>query len=287
MMTSILSFDNITKRGWIPVEYDLYMVWNEDNKQQLHRIYPFTLNKPVYVTGAVQFDFYFKNEFILPIKEWKNIMEIPADDNRKIILYAGGPQALFPREPLYLKDIDKAISSGLIKGNPVVLFRCHPIDKIERWKKIIGESKNIIFDVSWTGKEKPGNANITMSDIKKLCSTLAYTDVHINLCSTMSVDGTAYCKPQIGPAYVTNNKVENRLLQNMYKQEHFETIMDSKILSLATSLEEMIYLINDALQNGKTDYNISKELLKKIISYTDGKNTDRVMEVIKNYSGRI
>ena len=59
MITSILSFDNITKRGWIPVEYDLYIVWNEQNKEQLHRIYPFTKNKPVHVCGPAQFDFYF------------------------------------------------------------------------------------------------------------------------------------------------------------------------------------------------------------------------------------
>src|SRR6185295_19057467 len=44
MITSILSFDNITKRGWIPVCYDVYMVWNKANKEQLERIYP-SINK--------------------------------------------------------------------------------------------------------------------------------------------------------------------------------------------------------------------------------------------------
>jgi len=100
MITSILSFDNITKRGWIPVEYDIYMVWNEANKKQLNRIYSFTRNKPVFITGAPQFDFYFKREFLFSFEEWKNLIGINANDNRKIILYAGGPQALFPQEPV-------------------------------------------------------------------------------------------------------------------------------------------------------------------------------------------
>src|SRR6476620_6768088 len=129
-------------------------------------------------------------------------MDINPNDKRKIILYAGGPRALFPNEPLYLKDIDEAINRGLIKDNPLILFRCHPIDSINRWKEITGNSKNIVFDVSWTGKEKHGDANVTICDIKKLCSTLAYTDLHINLCSTMTIDGAVYGKPQIGPAYV-------------------------------------------------------------------------------------
>jgi len=283
MITSILSFDNITKRGWIPIDYDLYMVWNENNKQQLHHIYPFTLNKPVYVTGAAQFDFYFRKEFLLAFEEWKSIMGLPTVNNRKIILYAGGPQALFPYEPFYLKEIDEAISNGLIKGNPLVLFRCHPIDRIKRWKDVTDKSNNIVFDISWTGKEKPGNTNITVNDIKKLCSTLAYTDIHINLCSTMTVDGTAFDKPQIGPAYVKNNKRQEKLLQGMYMQEHFMPVLNSGGLRLATSPGQMIRLINDALQNGKNNYTMKGQLLKNIISYPDGKNTDRVAEEIKNY----
>ena len=42
MITSILSFDNITKRGWIPVLYDVYLLWNASNRAQLNRIYPNT-----------------------------------------------------------------------------------------------------------------------------------------------------------------------------------------------------------------------------------------------------
>ena len=198
MITSILSFDNITKRGWVPVVYDLYMVWNQYNLNELYHIYPEIETKQVHIVGAPQFDFYNKQEWLLSIRDWKSSVGINLNTKKKIILYAGGPKDLFPEEPMYLKHIDDAINKNEIKGKPIVLFRCHPVDNILRWIDAVGTSNNIIFDTSWTGRDKLQLANITDNDIKKLCSTLQYTDVHINLCSTMTLDGSAFNKPQIG-----------------------------------------------------------------------------------------
>ncbi len=282
MITAILSFDNITKRSWIPVEYDLYMVWNRHNKNELNRIYPFTENMPVHITGAPQFDFYFNEEYLFPNDAWKTIVGLPKNE-RKIILYAGGPKLLFPNEPQYLQHLDSAISNGQIRHQPVILFRCHPIDHIERWKKAIGDSPNIIFDSSWTGKQEIFNADITLHDIRKLCSTLAYTDVHINLCSTMTVDGSAFNKPEIGPAYDEVNPSKEWLLQQMYQQEHFIPIIKTGGLMLATSKAQMIEYVNEALEKPDLFSKNSHHILEEIITYTDGKSTQRVADVIKDY----
>ena len=282
MITSILSFDNITKRGWIPVKYDLFMVWNRFNKQELHRIYPYSKQKQVDITGPAQFDFYFNDNYLFSKNDWKRVVGIPENFPGKIILYAGGPLSLFPQEPLLLKDIDNAIVEGFIAENTIVLFRCHPVDQIERWKKVIGTSKNIFFDISWTGKEQLGLTNVTDVDIRKLCSTLFYTDVHINLCSTMTVDGSAYKKPQIGPAYISGNKRSSKLLAEMYNQEHFLPIMRTKSLRLAKSKSEMVSLINEMLASGYKPRNQEK-MLREIITYADGKNTERVTQTILNF----
>jgi hypothetical protein len=280
MMTAILSFDNITKRGWIPVDYDVYMVWNKYNQEELYRIYPFTKNKKVVVTGAPQFDFYKNQKFLYEYNEWQNIVGLNGIDHRKIILYAGGPGNLFPNEPQYLKHIDDAITNGQIKNNPIVLFRCHPVDKVQRWKDFIGNSPNIFFDTSWTGSQNLVNANISNEDIAKLCSTLAFTDVHINLCSTMTVDGSAFGKPQIGPAYddVTPNTAH--LLKKMYWQEHFLPVIKVNGIALANNKNELIALINEALLNPTQMSKAANRVVEEIITFSDGKCTQRVIEVI-------
>ena len=281
MLASILSFDNITKRGWMPVIYDTYMVWNKYNHQQTLRIYK-EIKDPlsVHVVGAAQFDFYYNDHNLLSKQDWMQLVGIPGN-GRKIILYAGGPGSLFPNEPQYLKHILEAIDSGEIQGDPLVLFRCHPVDNLSKWKNYIGAHENLVYDISWTGKEKLQYSNITTEDIKKLCSTLAYTDVHINLCSTMTVDGSAFRKPQIGPNYDEVKPAKQHLLQGMYQQEHFMPIIKSRGLLLAGSKQQFISLINSALTNPELVTQHSQKVLEEIITYTDSKSTGRVVDIIK------
>jgi len=281
MITSILSFDNVTKRGWLPVAYDVYMVWNKHNHRELLSIYPnLAQSARIVVTGAAQFDFYYNQSYLQSKAEWSRQVGIDAA-NRKIILYAGGPKQLLPQEPMFLKDIDEAISAGKIPGKPIILFRCHPIDKIERWKAAIGPSQNIIYETSWSGSGRLQNANLSDTDIVKLCSNLAHTDVHINVCSTMTVDGSAFNKPQIGPGYDNENKRQGRLLRTMYQQDHFVPIMKSNGLQLARSKHELIKLVNDALANPQNYVQQCDKVLKEIITYTDGKCANRVATVLK------
>ncbi len=279
MVTSILSFDNITKRGWIPVTYDMYMVWNNHNLKELYHIYPEIKRNTVHVVGAPQFDFYNKQEWLLPSDKWKSQVGIKSNNTKKIILYAGGPKDLFPEEPLYLKHIDEAINNNTIKDRPLVLFRCHPVDNIQRWKDAVGTSENIIIDNSWTGKDKLQHANITENDIKKLCSTLQYSDVHINLCSTMTLDGSMFSKPQIGPAYLKNKRT-SKLLKQMYFQKHFKPIVLGKGIELANSKEELITKINEALLTPSKFTNNSKQVLTDVITYTDNRATERVATLL-------
>lgn len=149
-------------------------------------------------------------------------------------------------------------------------------------EKSLGDIKNVVFDASWTGEKQLGEANITDFDIKKLCSTLYYTDVHINLCSTMTVDGSAFNKPQIGPTYFKNSAVISRRLYKMYWQEHFAPIMQTGAVPLAKSKEELIRHINNALHiNSESLKASSQAILESVITYTDGNSTDRVCALLK------
>lgn len=282
MLTAILSFDNITKRGWIPVDYDVYMVWNQDNKVQLLQSYPSAAGKPIYITGAPQFDFYFRPSYIPGKAAWKKEIGIADGFDGKIILYAGGPGNLFPDEPQFLKDIIDAVENGDIAGKVLVLFRCHPTDQIARWEPVIGGSPFVVQDISWTGKQKVMYANITDVDIRKLCATLCHTDVHVNLCSTMTLDGAVFGKPQIGPAYnVFHKHKKDKCLYSLYLQDHFKPILIEEGVQLATSRSEMVEMINNALKNPHHFTGRYAAVLQHLITYTDGNATGRVLEAIR------
>jgi hypothetical protein len=282
MITSILSFDNIVKRGWLPVQYQMGMVWNTRMKNELLRIYPEWANeRNTKVVGAIQFDFYHQlDKYLLNENEWRKIVGLPIS-SRPIILFAGGAVSLYPQEHQFLQHINEAINKNEIKDNPIVLFRCHPIDTLDRWKNAVPNSTNVFFDASWSGSEKLINSNLTDEDISKLVSTLYYTQIHVNTTSTMAVDGAAFNKPQIAPAYDELNKPTKYDLRSMYNQEYYLPVMQSNALHIANNRKELIDLINRAFENPKDFTKNCPNMLQGVIEYNDGNATERVLNVLK------
>ena len=279
IIAAVHSFDNITKRGWTSVTFDHYIVWNKYNKAELQRIHPTLTENNITISGAPQFDFHFHTSGMLSKEAWLQKMNLP--QGKKIILYGGGPATLFPNEPQYLQHLLEAFNKKRIEDNAVILFRSHPLDKMERWKKVTGESEYIVYDKAPNGTIKLDYTNVTTDDVEQLITTLMYTDVHINLCSTMAIDGSVFKKPQIAPAYDEVNTSKQHLLKRMYYQEHYVPIMQSNNVHLAASKRELIGLINKALQNPAVLTQHAAACVQEIITYTDGNSATRVTKVLE------
>jgi hypothetical protein len=287
VIASIHSFDNITTRQWPAFFFDHYIVWNHINKAELERIAPeLKKNNAITVCGPPQFDFHYKEGFIWSKEEWLVKLGLPND--KKIILYAGGPYSLFKDEPQYLQHLNEAFKEGKINSNDaIILFRSHPLDKKERWFEFVGESSNIIYDAAQSGKQKFDYTNVVEDDLQKLISTICYADVQINFTSTMTIDGSVFHKPQIGP-YYTEIKKEKReyLTRKMYYQEHYLPITESKAINRPSSKEAFIEMVNEALYHPEKYTQYCNDCLQTMIVYTDGKSTDRVVAAIKKFFAR-
>ncbi len=283
VIASIHSFDNITKRAWPAIFFDHYIVWNKYNKSELQRINPSLSDNNITIAGAPQFDFHFNLYNFKTKAQWFESMGIK--ENKKIILYGGGAANLFWDEPQYLKDLHDAVKEGLFQEDVVILFRSHPLDTTERWKKCAGESQYIVYDEGNSNISKStklDHKNVTVKDVEKLICILQYTDVHINFCSTMTVDGSVFNKPQIGPAYHTNRHTQ-KYVEQFYNQEHFTPILKSNAIHLVHSKEEFIHLAKESLQEPeKFNFNC-KKCVEEIITYTDGKSAHRVINILKAF----
>ncbi len=279
IIASIHSFDNVTKRSWQQTVFDCYLVWNRYNQQELLRVYGNQLaENDIKVIGAPQFDFHFNSYFLLQKEEWLSKFGIPA--NKKIILYAGGAGAFFPMEVQYAIYIKQLIESGDLQ-NTVLLVRHHPLDKPERWLKHIGQSGHVFFETPQQGTQKLDYANVTVKDIQGLMSTLAYTDVHISFCSTITVDGSAFGKPQIGVYYDESQPADQQVLRNIYKQEHYLPIINNNGISLAKDREQLKRLLTDALEHPENYTTQTGNCLREIITYNDGKSAERALQNLK------
>jgi hypothetical protein len=281
VIASIHSFDNVTKRGWQPTVFDHYLVWNKYNKSELLRIYPQLREDNITIAGAPQFDFHYNKEFLWSREEWCKRIGIPQD--KKVILYSGGSHRLLPDETQYLLHLRQAFDNGEFPAGYVVLFRSHPHDDVQRWKSYVGESSFVIYDTAPNGAEKYDYTNVSNEDIKKLMSTLYYTDVHINVVSTMAVDGSAFNKPQVGPYYDEVRPTFEQYFRQMYFQEHYVPIMKSNAVTLAHTKRELIELVSAAIANPNAYNKNCNNCVEEIITFSDGQSASRAANAITKF----
>ncbi len=282
LCTSILSFDNVTTRGWMAVHFDRYMVWNRYNAAELRRAYPGVDPSQIEIVGSPQFDFYWNPAFCWDEESWRRQLSLPS--GRPVILFGGGYFFCAPHEPRFLQQIDEAIDRHEIPHDPIVLFRNHPVDPIERWMPILKQAKHVVYDDPWPTGRISGHSNMRRRDIQKLASCLFHSSVHVNIASTMAVDGAIFDRPQIGPAYDdTPGRRYERTSRDLYLQEHYLPISRSGGLEIAYSKGELIQAIGSALEEPGRLADGRKRLVREICTYDHGRATERVVRQVRSF----
>jgi hypothetical protein len=273
---AILSFDNVTVRGWIGALFDCYLLWNRHNVEQLLRGYPQAKSRHVAIVGAPQFDFYWRPEYGWDEPVWRERMALPP--RRPVILYGGGPPFLVPNEPHLVMQLDDAIERGELPDRPVILLRRHPADTKARWESLLRDAKHVVFDEPWPSGVVPKYSNIRDSDIAKLTSTLKHSAVHVNVASTMTVDGAIFDRPQIGPAYDDRpGRRYDRMMREHYLYEHLLPITRSGGLDIVYDRQSLVRAVTTGLKHPELRTAGRKRLVQEIITFTDGQSTQRVL----------
>lgn len=278
--TAILSFDNLTTRGQLPIIFDAYYVWNQYNAKEVRDLYPEAKASSIEITGPPQFDFYWDKSYVWDVQEWRTLFKLPFD--RPVILFGAGFHRVVPNEPHWLGQLDDAISSQEIPGNPIILFRRHPNDNPSRWDLVLSRCKNVVCDEPWQSYETQGKIAVSRRDIEKLASTLYHSVVHINASSTLSVDGAIYDRPQIGPAYDDRRgRKYDRTSRELYQRTHYLPITNSGGLDIAYSREQMIHYVKLGLEDPARQREERKKLVRDICTFDDGKCTERVVQALR------
>jgi hypothetical protein len=276
---SVLSFDNLSNRGQLNFEAKAYFVWNETNKIEIENLIKFQEKKSIIkIVGVPQFDFYFKDtEFRINKKQWKRNKGI--DDNRPVILYGANSKHFISNEKKLIKEIDIAISNNIIINSPVILVRPHPTDSIVDWLEFIENCDNVILEKSIEENESIDGvnnkySNFLINDIIKLTSSLANSDVHINIASTMALDGASFNKPIICPYFSPNlNRTDDKIVRGFYWSDHFKPITQSGGIALPKNYIQLFEKINVSLLTPEKNHKNRLQMLEKFITYLHGNAT--------------
>lgn len=279
--TVIFSWDNVPKARLIS-RYDYYYVWSELMKNELKLLYPEILNSQINIVGTPQFEFYFNEEFYYTKDCFFKTYNL--DLNKKTLCFSGNDSSS-PYEANYLNDICEELMKLDDNKRPQLIFRRSPVDKSDRFDEILNKYKELVvsIDPDWR-VEKGNDASFSSSypsynDIKLLVNTIKYSDLAVNLGSTMALDAAVLDKPCLylnyNPTINPNFKVED-----VYEFQHFRSMNNIEAVGWINNKNEISSKIIEGLNYPNKVAKDRKEWLNKIIKHPLEKNSINLANLI-------
>jgi hypothetical protein len=166
--------------------------------------------------------------------------------------------------------------------NPFLVVRRHPADPAGPWNELGKSLKNGLVVEPWGTGSGTHQSWPTDDQIKDQMSTLAHSAVHLNVSSSMTLDGAAFDRPQIGPRFVPGlTSRDARQVRGLYDREHWLPVTASGGLATADDEQQLQDEIVTALTDPSTRNQGRLRLLDTLLTLNDGKASERVVEQIE------
>lgn len=281
--TFIFSWDNLPKATMV-VQTDYYFVWSDFMKNELQFYYPNIKAEQIFVTGTPQFESHFDAKNLLSKEVF--IKNNGLDVNKKYICYSGDDVTTCPDDPEYLEDVAAAIKKLNENGHSLgIIFRRCPVDFSGRYDAILEKYKDIIVPLApaWKKQGEIWNTILpTPEDLILQTNTIAYTEMVVNLGSSMVFDYAAHNKACFYINYdVKNKKLPNWSVQKIYNYVHFRSMPNKKAVIWLNNPEEIASKIEKQLSNSNDNIGFAKDWFKIINQHPPQEASNRIWDAIK------
>lgn len=282
-VTFIFSWDNLPKATMV-IETDYYFVWSEHMKQELLKYYSYVQEQQVFVTGTPQFENHI-NSFYSNDEKEAFFRDYGLDMEKRYICYSGDDITTCPDDPQYLNDFTKAIVELNKKGqNLGIIFRRCPVDFSNRYDKVLQKYEDIIVPIAPKWKKISSTWNTilpTRDDLELQSNTIRYTEMVVNLGSSMVFDYSIYNKPCAFINYdVPNKLIPSWSVDKIYNYVHFRSMPNNKSVIWFNNIEEIAAKLEKALDKNNP-YN-AQEWFKIINLHPLDKASSNIVKAIKH-----
>ncbi len=254
-------------------------------KQELKYFYPNVKEASIKIVGTPQFEPYVIDKYDSSKSEF--IQKFDLDSTKKIICYSCADVSIGKNDPIVIASIANAIRNKLITEDVQLIVRTSPAEDDSRFLTIKNNFPEIKWNVpKWqltrSNHAESWSQRIPLDeDIKDLRGLLMYSDLNINMCSTMSLDFMIFDKPVINTVF--GNK-ENGLYddQLFLNYDHYKKVVESGAVVIAKTEEELIIAINSELKIPMQRLKQRKELIELQISKELNGTSKRIAKELLN-----
>ena len=271
--TFLFSWDNLTSQGRIMLPYDAFLVWNDEIRDDLLRIYPDLDAEQVFVTGTPQFDPHFDESLRWSRRAFCERLGLDAE--RPVVLYTTAMPNHTPDEEVLVEGIADVVRSL----DAQLIVRVYAKDRSGRFDALRERRRDIVFsETLW----EPHWLTPLPEDTALWSNLLAHADVGINVASTVSLELCMFDKPVLNVAYnpPAIDPAEHDYA-HFYEFDHYARIVESGAVALVREADGMHAALAEALEHPQRRSERRQALLASFFADTlDGASGRRVASVL-------
>lgn len=292
VVAMIHSWDNITAKSGLrtvtstkpgrmmPFKFEKVIVWNKIMQEELVKFYNYD-PRDIFIAGVPQFDYYCNGTTDGRERFFKKIGAAP---EKKLITYAAGSPFLLPKQDEVIQALVDALLTNKFTLPAQILIRSHPGTDMTLIREMFGNTPGVIFDeatVAYAANAFSSGWRPNDEDKGHLAEILRYSDVVINVASTMSIDTAIFDKPIICVAFDGNKDFPyHRSLRKHYDFTHYKAIVESGGVSIVQSKGELISTINEYLMNPSIKSGGRRKIVQQLCGTLDGGAGERIGKFI-------
>lgn len=248
--TFIFSWDNLPKATMI-VKTDFYFVWSTFMKNELLKYYPYIKENQIIVTGTPQFEPHYNNDLIIQKEVFFNANKL--DLNKKYLCFSGDDITTSPHDEKYLFALAKVVRKMNEEGNQLgIIFRRCPVDFTDRYDKVLDEYKKEIFIVNplWNKINESWDTVLPQKeDLSLLCNVINYSELVVNIASSMVFDFVLFKKPCIYLNFDVENQNKDWSSKKVYNFIHFRSMPNKNAVFWVNEVHALEEVIKKSLNN--------------------------------------
>jgi hypothetical protein len=274
-----LSWDNLTNKFFPARQVERLVLWNSGMRDEACTLHGYQRER-LTVAGPPQFDSYFR-----PPQSTRAefCARTGLDPTRRIVTLATIPHSKFPHHQFVVDRLIDAIDGGAIHAAADLLIRVHPRDDAQRYEKYAGRPHVVVekpFRQTATRSGDGMDIDFTAENTRQLADTLRYSDVVLNVASTIAIEASIFDTPVINIGFDGQPGSNQALMEWHYGSTHFQKVVRSGAVRIAQSHGEMVDLINLYLAEPSTDADGRRRIVVDQCEFTDGRSAERVAAAI-------
>ena len=271
------SWDNFICKGPLSVVPDRMAVWNEGMRREAEELHGFPPER-VDVVGVPQFDLYADTAQLMERREFFETHGL--DPERKLLTYGASTEGFIPDEPRVVEKLCEIIEAGRLGAPAQLLIRIHPISspglREEYFRRFAGRP-NVVVQQPGRPSRLHDGWDPTWSDMLMMASTIFWSDLVVNVASTLTIDAVALDRPVVCIAFAEG--IKESYFRDIFERSHYRKLAETGGLRLAYSAEELIAAIRDYIVDPTLDSLGRRRLREELCYRLDGQSARRAAEV--------